>query len=344
MNQRQHRWAILVLFLLASVHCTRSIFVDNVSLLDLQRYEQGLERTPFQSRVAMIPVLRWAHNNHALTRAAAFLDGSLRRTPHFSTPPEDWTPEKVACLLLGTVAVLAAVAAGIRYGDRHFRTLWWLPSALMLPMLYTANAARSEMQFWYPYDLPHFAIFGLAALCLLEDRPLPMLFLFMLDTPVRETSIYLIPLTLAMGFDRGQQRRAIITAAGMLAFWLPIHYAIARRFAANPSDTNISLLAVGRAVGNPLHWPQIASAFGFLLLPLLMSWRYLTRSQRSFLLGAAPCAVITLLFGIWYETRIWNEWILPVSVLAASAFVKRYALSTDTSMEERVLTHKPLTG
>jgi hypothetical protein len=317
-------WAIYLLLLFASVHCARSIFLVNVSLLDLPAYEQGTERMPFQGRVAMIPLLRWAHSSRGMAKAAAFLDASLKKTPHMEDPPEEYTPEKLACMLLGVGSIVAMTFAGVWFGRRYLGELWWTPPVLTLAMLYVTYAARYEMEFWYPYDLPHFAIFGIACLGVLEGAWVWVLALFLVDTPLRETSIYLVAVVLAVGYGRGKLKPAIALATAMMVVWLPVHVWIAHRFADNPSDTQVSLLALKRAILNPLHWPQIASAFGFLWAPLLLGRKWLTRDQRYLLLGAAPCLVVTLLFGIWYETRIWDEWIVPAAALLGTELAGRF--------------------
>ena len=75
---------------------------------------------------------------------------------------------------------------------RRFGALQWLPAVIFLAILYASYAARYEEAYWYPYDLPHMLIFGAACLCFLEG-PLWMFFpLFVLDLPMRETSVFLI--------------------------------------------------------------------------------------------------------------------------------------------------------
>lgn len=315
MNTTQPRWLIYLLFLLASVHCARSIFLVNVSLLDLPKYEAGTERMPFQGRIAMMPVLRWAHTDATMARAAAFFDASLKRTPHMLHPPEDYTAEKLVCMVLGVIAVATMTFAGVWYGRRRLGDFWWVPAVVTLAMLYVTYAARYEMEFWYPYDLPHFAIFGIACLCFMEEAWFPALVLYIVDIPLRETSVYLVAVVLVLEYGRGRWRLGLGIASAMLLAWLPLHLWISVHYAHNPSDTGISPLAIKRALLNPLHWPQIASAFGYLLVPLVLGRRFLTRDMRYLLWGALPCLVVTLLFGIWYETRIWNEWIVPAAAM-----------------------------
>ncbi len=227
----------------------------NVSLLDLERYEQGSEAMPFQGRVGMMPVLRWAHGNLLLQHAAKMLDLSLRKTPHMQEPPEDYTPEKVLCVLIGVISIMGMTGASLWFGQRYLRDLWWVPGTLTLAMLYVTYAARYEMQFWYPYDLAHFALFGVACLCLLEGRWGLALLLFAVDTPLRETSIYLVLLSLSVGYARKELKAAAWSAGTMVIIWIPIRVLIAHHFAHNPSDTRIHWLGIGSDLARAKRTP-----------------------------------------------------------------------------------------
>ena len=330
-------WFLYLLFFLASAHCARSIFFVNVSLLDLSLYELGQERMPFQGRVAMIPILRWAHGNSLLGRVAAIFDQSLHSSPHMQHPPENYTPEKLACMLIGVIAVSTMTFASLWYGRRYLRELWWLPGVLTLAMLFTSYSARYEIPFWYPYDMPHFAIFGIACLLVLQDALVPAIILFVADVPLRETSIFLVPIVLAVGYSQNRLRRAVVAACCMTAIWLPVHLWIVHRFANNPNDTGMHWTRILILFVNPLHWPQLASAFGFLAFPLYLGRRYLARNQQFLLLGTLPCLLTTLVFGVWYETRIWDEWIVPAAALLATAFAGRFCpqeISKDLSPQQ----------
>jgi hypothetical protein len=110
-------------------------------------------------------------------------------------------------------------------------------------------------------------------------------------------------------------RQAAIVSALMLAAWIPFRLYVRHRFAANPSELGIHWHSTLEVILNPLHWPQIASAFGFLLVPLCLANAVLSRAQRAFMAGALPCLLVTLGFGVWPETRIFGEWLLPAAVL-----------------------------
>ena len=337
-TRSKRNWLIYLLLALACIHCARSIFYVNLSFIDLAKYEQGTEKMPFQGRVAMIPVLRWAHSNPLAIKTAAFFEWSLKKTPHMQIPPEDYTPEKLVCMLIGVASVMAMTGAAIWFGQRHLRELWWLPGVLTLAMLFTTYSSRYEIPFWYPYDLPHFALFGVACLLVLEDMLVPAMLLFLVDVPLRETSIYLVPIVLAVGYGTGRLKKAVIAGVFMLAAWMPMHLWIAHRYAHNPSDTGVHWSRIFVLFANPLHWPQLASAFAFMALPLYFGRRYAKEKQRYFLLGSVPCLLVTAAFGIWLETRIWDEWIIPAAVILSTEFVRRFFPQTiPLEGEEQVL-------
>ncbi|MFZ0631420.1 MAG: hypothetical protein WAM56_09045, partial [Acidobacteriaceae bacterium] len=121
----------------------------------------------------------------------------------------------------------------------------------------------------------------------------------------------------ALGVARADIRKYALVAFAMLAYWVPVHYEEARPFLHNPSDTGVHFSSMAVSFLNPFHWPQIASAFGFLAIPIYLNRRYLSRDELYMCAGALPCLVITTLFGIWFETRIWGEWTLLVAALAA---------------------------
>ena len=317
-HYRRHKVLICALLFLAAVQCGRASFQVNVSYIDLQRYAAGTERMPYQGRIGMEPIVRWAEDNPLLIRSAAVINDALQRTPQHASQPETLGPEKLICLLLGCVAVVVMTFAATAYTTRHLPELWWMGGVVTLAILYTSYAARAELNFWYPYDLPHFALFGLATLCILEGWWPAFFALFLIDTPVRETSVYLLLLASVVAWQRGQRYLVAWTAAAFFLFWLPVRLWIGHHFAANLSETGIRPIGILHAVFNPLHWPQLLSAGGYLFLPMWLARKYLARDQQWFLYAALPCLAVTLAFGMWYETRIFGEWTLSLAVLAST--------------------------
>ncbi len=313
------RMILCALLTLATVHCVESIFVDNLSFMNLTSYENGTEQMPFQGRVAMMPVGQWAERSALMKRESAWIE--LRIFHGANKRLEPFSSSKVAYLTVGMVASLLAVGFGVFIGRRYLPGVWWLPSALFIYMLYVTYAARADAHYWYPYDLPHFALFGIAAICLLEGWWIAAFLLFLTDLPVRETAVYLVPVAIAMAYAR-RQWRAMGWAAAMLVLWVVVRVLISRHFAGNASDSRIHWEFWAPALRNPYRWGQLASAFGFLLIPFIWGWKYLNREERFFVCGAIPGVLLTALYGVWYETRIWDEWLLPAALLMSFQAVR----------------------
>ncbi len=78
-----------------------------------------------------------------------------------------------------------------------------------------------------------------------ESEWAPMLVLFALDVPLRETSIYLLAVSVPtswMAWKRSgsQNVRVGLMAGAMGAYWLTWRIVIAHRFVNNPNDTGLT--------------------------------------------------------------------------------------------------------
>lgn len=314
--------ALSLLLLLATMQCVESIFVGNVTFLNLKMYDHGGEKMPFQGRIGMMVVGRAAETNRVMQKASTmkFFHGFERNSP-----------EKVAFLAAGMGATWAAVGFAAFYASRRTPGIWWFAPALFVYMLYVTYAARSDAQLWYPYDLPHFALFGAAAVCILEGWWLPAFCLFLVDLPVRETSVFLVSPMLMMGYAR-KRRAPFVYATAMLLVWIPVRLAISHHFAGNPTDTGIHSTYWVWLIINPYKWGQWASAFGFLAVPFAWGFKLLTRQERLFVYSAAPALAVTALYGIWEETRIWDEWLLPFAVLFSFQALRFLAQSNPSEL------------
>ncbi len=111
---------------------------------------------PFQGRVGMMPVLLWAHNHYAAFAATTGVNLHIGR--------EAYSPEKYISLRVGMLCMLVIVLLCARYGRRAAPDLWWVCPALAVMTFYSSAAARVNHAIWYPYDLPHAALFTGACL------------------------------------------------------------------------------------------------------------------------------------------------------------------------------------
>ena len=310
-----------LVLVLALVHCTQCIFSDNYSYLDLVKYENGQSPVPYQDRVAMMPLLHWAHQQAWMRSYAASHESPVGRNHIYV---ETNSPEKVACEFAGGLSLFLILGALAVQGRRLWPEYWWMPPALTLGVFYVSYAARAGQNVWYPYDLPHAALFTLAALALLGGRWGVFLILFCLDVPMRETVIYLIPCALAVGYIDKQLGRAMAYSVAATVVWGVVTIAIHRHFRANPMEIGIRLGWMHHAVVDAQNWGQLASVFGFLWLPLVLCWKDLSRKQKAFLFGALPGVLFSALFGIWTETRLWCEWSGLVALMISSIVALKF--------------------
>jgi hypothetical protein len=311
---------ILVFLMLAAIHCVRSDFFVNESAgVDWRGYASGEIQMPYQGRVGMMPVLRWAEQNSVMVRGAAKYQSMMIVASKYSEPV---SVEKFTSMVAGLISLLILLGYCVWYSRRRGFAPWWLPSVLMLAILTVTLTMRSEHDVWTPYDLPHTALFGIAVMCVFESEWVPMLALFALDVPLRETSIYLLAVSVPMSWMAWQSARSRrlgvgLMAAGMGAYWLAWRIVIQRWFANNINDTGLHWGANFHELMFPHHWPQMFSAGGYLILFVFLERGRLGTKERLLLWCTLLCAPVTLFFGRWGETRIWLEWTLPWALLAA---------------------------
>jgi hypothetical protein len=306
-----------VLFL-AAIQCVRSIYASSVTGYDWHAYAFGKGAMPYQGRVAMMPYLRWAEDSRSMRRLSTRFQAMSEVG---NKMPEPMTVEKFASLLAALFSMLILVAAAIWYSIRCKYRPWWMLPCLVIAIVTITLAVKGESNYWYVYDLPHAVLFGLASICILEGWWLLLLVLFAIDTPVRETSIYLMAPCLAMliGAQSKKKRFSILAVASiMAAYWIGFRLWVHHLFAQNRDDTGPRFGVNLHAIMTPHHWPQLLSAGGYLVIFVWLERKRLPLRQRLFLQGAVLCVPVTLYYGLWVETRIWLEWTLPLAVLAAS--------------------------
>jgi hypothetical protein len=311
------RSLIFIVLVLASLHCGRAMLYDNVSYLDLQKYELGQERMPFQGRVLMMPLMRMAHSSAAMIR--------ISKSPHEKRvmTAERPDPEKVLSTLIACACVAGMGLLGTWEAIR-LRLPWWLPWTLTLVILFVSYASRSEQNFWYPYDAPEFLLFSLGTVFVVQQRYWLLLLLMPIIAANRETAIFLAVLWLFVDWNRERPWPAVLRTSLLLVPYAAIYLAIAHYFAHQPSITGPRMAENLRALRSPKYWPQLTSAFGYLWVVLLLFWKRLSQISRRLLLGLLPCVLVTLFFGVWFESRIFGEFTLAVALLCSEIFASVY--------------------
>lgn len=316
---QRHDWLITFLLTLATVQTARADFFVNNTFLNWRQYALGHAPLPYQGRALLMPLLRWAGDSPAMQRIAARYAVTVQVGTLFYEPI---TVEKFVSLLLGLASLTAIMLAAFWWSRRRALDPWWLPNVLVLVIMGVTVALRATTNYWYAYDLPHAALFGIGAILALEDFWPAMLLCFAIDVPLRETALFsivmLAPVFFAQQRDsRSRWKRTAALVAGMGLYWAIVRFLIARHFAGNVNETYPRLAQNLHELLFPHHWPQLFSAGGYLVLVTWFDRRRLAPVDRMLLYGSAACVPITLWFGVWTETRVWMEWTLPLAALAS---------------------------
>ena len=294
----------MLLLVLATTHCVMSIFYVNVSFLNLQSYAHGSEQLPFQGRLLMAPVVRWGEGLAVLQKVAA----------RFARSVPQLEPMSAAKLISLLAAIVSANLLGLAisfYSARLKIRTWWLGWAVLIAILYASYAARYEQALWYPYDLPHAFAFGLATIAIFIDEPLLFVPAFALDVAIRETSIFLLPLALALHF-RSVRWRWIAAGSGVL--WIASRMLVRVLYPHAAVVHNTPWLWIRYLA--PWHLPQLLSIVGFLWVPVLLGRRRLDPRHRLALSVISFTMLFAFYFAVWNETRVWCEWTTAFAILA----------------------------
>ncbi len=324
-------WLISFILLLATIQCVRADFLVNETFLDWRKYALGQAPLPYQGRVGMMPILRWAGDSAGMRSAAARYAITVTiGTQHL----DPITTEKFTSMLAGLVSLGAMMLTGAWWSRRRGLRPWWLVDALVLVIAAATLTMRATTNYWYAYDLPHAALFGIGVIFALEGWWAAMLVCFALDVPMRETSLFLVGIVAALallgdkswaevkeisvrsGWTSLLKPGPVALVCSMGLYWIVVRRLIARRFRGNVDETYPRMAQNLHELVFPHHWPQLLSAGGYLLVFVWLARRRLPARERTLLYAIFLCFPITMWFGVWTETRVWLEWTLPVAALA----------------------------
>ncbi len=269
---RPRDWLIAFLLALATIQTARADFFVNDTFLDWRQYALGRAPLPYQGRALLVPVLRWAGDNPTFRRLAARYAVTVQIGTLFYEPI---TPEKFVSLLLGLLSLSALMLAAFWWSRRRALSPWWLPNLLVLVITGVTVALRATTNYWYAYDLPHAALFGIGALLALEGLWLPALLCFAIDVPLRETSLFSILMFAPVFFVQGAhllRRQHLPQIAGVISTDATRHRsgetpasAFARaqtdlRAILSPANRPALLRTLALAAGMGLFWAAVRLA------------------------------------------------------------------------------------
>lgn len=354
------RYGLRALYLLMTVQFVGCYLYLAHPYLHLDRFGHGLERLPFQTRLLLAPLFRWAEESAFLARYAQHLSAG-----HYFFFPRGIGRGGLIELYLDLPCVLAAgwVAAQLYRAASPRRLLGWAVYPFFLVLCIVTYILHAMQNFRFVYDLPSLMFFALGLYIIYFRKPvLWLVALFAVATWNRETTLFLIPFFLLSACVRPAERgdgahgapaghsglrrlsftpaenvvyrfdwqralapQILIPAAAMTAYWTAWHLFIFHLFRTNVSEYYPRVSLNLYTFAHLRYYPQLFSAFGF-LLPILIVFRHYVRDAqlRTWLWILPVWYLVMGVWGILVETRIFGE-LLPF-LAAAGALVAEEAL------------------
>ena len=311
------------LYALATIQVVWAYHDRVPAYLRLNAYENGFERTPFQTRILMMLVLRWSHHNAFLVRFASVLSNA---TPIYRTTIR---PESLMLAAMDTLGiVLAGWAATCIYeaaSERQLLTAYVYP--LVLVCCATTYILLPLQSFRFFYDLPSLGFFAMGFyLIYFRKHPLWFALLFVIATVNRETTLLLLlfyVLTGVTGEDgvdwkRAYAPRTLAVVVPLAIYWAAWHVFVGRLFAHNHLEWIRHYVVNAVLLAWPPAWPQMFAAGCYLILPIVLYRRYVKDQTLRMWLWALPAWFgIMFVYGILVEIRIFGELIPYLACMAA---------------------------
>ena len=321
------RAGVLALYVLATVQFVGAYIYLEFPYVNLQLWEDGSERLPFQTRLLLAPLYRWVDHASWTTAYAA----RLARNTYFF--PNGVTAGGVLEFYLGIACVLVSGFVAVRIYNASTRRglLRPLVFPIFLGMCVLAYIVHTVQNFRYVYDMPSLLAFAVGFYLIYFRKPLVwFVLLFAMATLNRETTLLLLPfwaVSQALQPNGDVRWRALLAwpvlavVASLGLYWAAWHHLVFAMFGANPSEYYPRLGWNLHAFIRLRYWPQLASAFGF-LWPFLFLYRRQVRDPqlRAWLLILPVWYAFMLLWAIVTETRVFGEllpFLAPVAAIMA---------------------------
>ena len=324
-NSRGNGHSVLIRFLyaLATIQVVWAYHDRMPPYLRLDAYENGFERTPFQTRILMMLVLRWAHHCAFLIRFAEVLS---KVTPIYRTTIQ---PESLVLVTMDTLGIVLAGWAATRMyeaaSERHLLTVYVYP--LVLACCATTYILLPLQSFRFFYDLPSLGFFAVGFyLIYFRKHPLWLALLFVVATVNRETTLLLLlfyvlaALTKEGGVDwrRVYAPCTLAVVTPLAIYWAAWHVFVGHMFAHNHLEWIRHYVVNAVLLAWPPAWPQMFAAGCYLILPIVLYRRYVKDETLRLWLWALPAWFgIMFVYGILVEIRIFGELIPYLACMAA---------------------------
>ena len=344
--QRSKRLALAALYLLATVQFIWCYLWQVRPYIFTVAYEQGKERMPFQGRLLMMPLMRWAHNQTWI----ANVSGTMHANMYWF--PRPMQPEVLVQAVVDLACIVIAGVVATRIYERASR--WQLMKPFIYPivlMLCVATYLLHTIQnFRFIYDLPSLAFFSIALWLIYFHKPLWMFVtLFLIATLNRETTLLLLPIyALSEAFRedgsdqpsrhpdwrRLRSPRLIVLVTSLCIVWIAWQVAVRHIFAHNASEfysrmsQNVGFLFSLRA------WPQMLGACCYLIPIVVLFRRHLRDAELKAWLWVLPIWFgFMFVYGILIETRIFGELIPYIACTTALIAEEAFAQSITARLQ-----------
>lgn len=314
MSLIRRKWPLLV-YALAILHFTLSYCGGARPFLDMNKYMAYSERMPFQGR--LLPAILY-NGVSAMVDVPAFSFGHL--------PPR----LVIYSILLTAGSLLLTLLAVRDMSRRHMkgtRLTREFVSVALLMSVYFSYLTGYEMKFFLPYDLPSIALWACTLWLAYQRMTWLVVVVFTLSTINRETSIILAPCVIAIYHHRhgAGLRSKLVLVGAMVALWCAVKFLVHEGLQANPREGNgMALNNLSKNISlimKPVHWPQLASIWGFLGIPFLLFWADIADpTHRAFKWVVASSCAMLCIVGIVVEVRIFGELGLLVVLCLAGRF------------------------
>jgi hypothetical protein len=338
-------WAAYVL---ATVQFAGVYYFLAQNYLDYTRYEYGYERLPFQTRLLLAPLLRWADNSDHMVHYAS-------RLSYSAFFPDGIVPQDIALFFLNIVSVLIAGWVAVRlYSAASRRNL---AKEFVYPVFLCLCAVtyvlHTTQNFRFVYDLPNLALFSIGLYLIYFRKPVVWFCaLFAIATLNRETSLLLLPFyvisQIADNKGRLQWRRmlsskVVAVVLPLFAYWIIWHLIVFHIFRSNPSEYYSRLDKNLENLRSLRNYPQIFSVLGYLPIFLLLYRKRIQDPElRAWMWMLPVWAVFMYVWGIIVETRTFGE-LIPYTacvgiILAEEMIASRMALQHAVGIAEEYTT------
>lgn len=337
--------------------------------LNLRRFAHGYERLPFQTRLLLAPLLRWAQHSAFMVHYASRLAMNGYFFPHGIGPSEAlefWLD--IPCVLIAGWVALRIYRAASR---RHL--LGWLVYPFFLVLCTVSYILHTVQNYRFVYDLPSLAFFALGLyLIYFRKSPILLVALFAIATLNRETTLFLIPFYLLselaprgrcdlsesapdhrlfllsaipavqhLRWKRLFRPEVLFTAGVMLAYWIVWHLFVFHLFRHNASEYYPRAQFNFYCFRRLRYWPQLASACGFLLPLLPVFRRHIHDAQLRLWMAMIPVwYALMFIWGILVETRVFGELLPFMAVLGT--LIAEEAIATALARRQRQDGEEPM--